>query len=99
MNLTSLRMGIALGLGALALAPPSWARNAAVAGRNQCRAAESQVIDSENRCFQSGGINIDYYQDDGIKVACMQDKRVRAACGPDGQLTRLHAYAAWFTKL
>ena len=49
--------------------------------------------------MDSGGIDIGYYSEDGIKVACMKDKEVQGMCGPDGSLTRLHAYAAWMTKL
>jgi hypothetical protein len=29
----------------------------------------------------------------------MKDKQVQGICGPDGSITRLHAYVAWMTKL
>lgn len=67
--------------------------------QGQCVAHESAVIDSEVRCVDNGGISIGFTGEEGIKVACMQDKVVQGACGPDGRLTRLRAYAAWFNKL
>jgi hypothetical protein len=68
-------------------------------GSIQCLPHEATVIDSEARCIEGGGINIGYNGDDGMKVACMESKQVQGLCGPDGQLTRLRAYAQWFTKL
>src|ERR1035438_1497884 len=67
--------------------------------QGQCAAHESAVIDSEVRCVDNGGISIGFTGEEGIKVACMQDKVVQGACGPDGRLTRLRAYSAWFNKL
>jgi len=65
----------------------------------QCVAHETTVIDSEARCVDNGGISIGFSGDDGVKVACMEDRHVRGLCGPDGSLTRLRAYTAWFNKL
>jgi hypothetical protein len=65
----------------------------------QCLAHETAVIDSEAHCVDNGGIDINYAGDDGLKVACMENKQVQGLCGPDGQLTRLRAYANWFNKL
>jgi len=64
-----------------------------------CAPHETSVIDSEARCVENGGISIGFTGDDGVKVACMEDKNVRSLCGPDGRLTRLRAYTAWFNKL
>lgn len=72
---------------------------AAFSWGSQCQQDQSSVISAENRCVNSGGIDIGYYSDDGMKVACMKNKEVEGQCGPDGSLTRLHAYAAWMTKL
>jgi hypothetical protein len=66
---------------------------------NQCIPRESSVIDSEVRCVPQGGINIGIGDDDGATAACMASKEVQGRCGPDGSLTRLHAYAMWFNKL
>ena len=65
----------------------------------QCMAHESVVIDSEARCVDQGGINIGISEEDGAKVACMANKEVQGRCGPDGRLTRLHAYTVWFNKM
>jgi hypothetical protein len=65
----------------------------------QCVPHETHVIDSEARCVDNGGISIGFTGDDGVKVACMEDKQVRGLCGPDGRITRLRAYTAWFNKL
>jgi hypothetical protein len=74
------------------LVAPSWAER-------QCAANESKVIDAEVRCVDQGGISIGMAEDEGIKVACMANKEVQGRCGPDGRLTRLHAYTVWFNKL
>jgi hypothetical protein len=73
--------------------------SAARAGADSCGGERQSVISSEAQCVASGGINIDYYGDQGIKVACLKDQRVQSVCGPDGQLTRLHAYNSWIRKL
>jgi len=65
----------------------------------QCLPHETAVIDSEARCVDNGGISIGFNGDDGVKVACMEDKHVQGLCGPDGRLTRLRAYSAWYNKL
>ena len=65
----------------------------------QCQLHETAVIDSEARCVDGSGISIGFTGEDGIKVACMQDKQVQGRCGPDGSLTRLRAYTAWYNKL
>ena len=65
----------------------------------QCEPHQMAIIDSEARCVEEGGINIGYNGDDGVKVACMESKQVRSLCGPDGQLTRLRAYSAWYNRL
>ncbi len=65
----------------------------------QCLPSESAVIDAEVRCVPQGGISIGIGDEEGAKVACMASKEVQGRCGPDGQLTRLHAYTQWFNKL
>src|SRR5947209_16002910 len=88
------------GLVHISLAACSWGKNwIALPAEHQCLPQKSTIIAAENRCVEAGGIDIGYYGDDGIKVACMRDKRVQGACGPDGSVTRLHAYVAWMTKL
>jgi hypothetical protein len=84
-------------IGILASAPASAARRASAP--SACPAPQTHVIDSEARCFESGGLRIDFHGDEGIKVACLQDKRVQNVCGPDGRLTRLQAYTSWFARL
>jgi len=66
---------------------------------NPCAPRETRIIDSEARCVDNGGISIGFTGDDGAKVACLEDKHVQGLCGPDGRLTRLRAYTAWFNKL
>jgi hypothetical protein len=65
----------------------------------QCQATTTVVIDSDARCVEQGGINIGISEEEGGKVACMASKEVQAQCGPDGRLTRLHAYSVWFNKM
>jgi hypothetical protein len=76
---------------------PAWAYRQTASG--QCLPDEKALIESEVRCFSGAGLDIGYLADDGLKVACMENKQVQSACGPDGRLTRLHAYSAWFTNL
>jgi hypothetical protein len=64
----------------------------------QCVPNKTGVIDSQVRCVADGGINIGI-DEEGAKVACMASKEVQGRCGPDGRLTRLHAYTTWFNKL
>ncbi len=64
-----------------------------------CGPEQKTVVESEVKCFPSGGVDIGYMSDEGVKVACMQDQRVKSVCGPDGQVTRLQAYRAWYSKL
>ena len=85
---------ILLGLVSL-FAAPRFARAAA----DQCVPEETAVIDSEAHCVDNGGIDIGESDSEGIKVACLESKRVQNTCGPDGRLTRLHAYTLWFNKL
>jgi hypothetical protein len=66
---------------------------------NQCVPDQTQVIESEVRCVDQGGINIGAGDADGAKGACMANKEVQNRCGPDGRLTRLRAYTTWFNKL
>jgi hypothetical protein len=64
-----------------------------------CKAPEKTTIDAELKCFPSAGKNIGYYGDGGAKVACLQDKDVARICGPDGRVTRLHAFTLWYNKV
>ena len=45
--------------------------------------------------MDEGGISIGMGDEEGAKVACMESKAVQNLCGPDGRLTRLHAYESW----
>jgi hypothetical protein len=65
----------------------------------QCAPSESKMIESEARCVNQAGISIGLSEEDGAKVACMQSKVVQNQCGPDGQLTRLHAYESWMSRV
>jgi hypothetical protein len=64
-----------------------------------CAPSESTSISSEARCVKDGGISIALADEEGAKVACMASKEVQGRCGPDGRITRLHAYTEWFNKL
>ena len=79
-------------MGALAGMNPLWAAE-------RCAPSQTQVIESEARCIDEGGISIGIGDEEGAKVACMASKTVQNLCGPDGSLTRLHAYTSWFNKL
>ncbi len=65
----------------------------------QCVPTQSKMIGSEVRCVDQGGISIGIGDEEGAKVACMQSKVVQNRCGPDGSITRLHAYTVWLDKL
>jgi hypothetical protein len=65
----------------------------------QCVASQSQLIESEARCVNQDGISIGLSEEEGAKVACMESKIVQNRCGPDGQLTRLHAYESWMSHV
>jgi len=65
----------------------------------RCEPKGSAVIDAQARCVDQGGISIGIADEEGAKVACMASKEVQGRCGPDGRLTRLHAYTLWFNKL
>src|SRR5438552_10797197 len=66
---------------------------------HQCGQDQSAVIEAEARCVPQGGISIGVGNEEGATVACLASKEVQGRCGPDGQITRLHAYMAWFNKL
>jgi len=81
----------------LILALPLFAGPVLAAG--QCMAHESAVIDSQVRCVDQGGISIGISDEEGAKVACMESKEVQGRCGPDGRITRLHAFTVWYNKM
>src|SRR5438477_12845965 len=64
-----------------------------------CTPDQTGVIEAEARCVDEGGISIGLGDEDGAKVACMASKAVQNRCGPDGRLTRLHAYTNWYNHL
>ena len=64
-----------------------------------CQPTQTSIIEAEARCVDSAGISIGLIGEEGVKVACMEDRQVQGLCGPDGRLTRLRAYTAWFNKL
>jgi len=76
---------------ALLPAIPVWADG-------QCVPPQSMVIDAEVHCAPKG-ISIGLGDEEGAKVSCMANKEVQGRCGPDGQITRLHAYTLWFNKV
>ena len=65
----------------------------------RCAPEQMKVIESEVRCVDEGGISIGLGEEEGAKVACMASREVQNRCGPDGRLTRLHAYTVWFDHL
>jgi len=100
MKRSTLHRAILTGGLPIALAACSWGKDyVSLPSSGACRPEQSSVISAEDRCMDSGGIDIGYFSGDGLKVACMKNKQVQGTCGPDGSLTRLHAYAAWMTKL
>jgi hypothetical protein len=66
-----------------------------VRAETACVPNQTQVIQSQARCVDEGGISIGIGDEEGAKVACMESKAVQNRCGPDGSLTRLHAYETW----
>ena len=72
---------------------PLWASD------HHCEETQTAVIDSDAKCVDQGGISIGLSDEEGAKVACMASKEVQSQCGPDGRVTRLHAYTLWFDKL
>src|SRR5262245_14690594 len=82
----------ALLLGVVLAVGPAWAER-------MCVPDQTEVITSEARCVDQGGISIGLGEEEGAKVACMESRAVQNRCGPDGRLTRLHAYTNWYNKL
>ncbi len=75
------------------LTSPLWAVD------HQCVPSQTTVIDAQARCVDQGGISVGLSEEEGAKVACMANREVQGRCGPDGRLTRLHAYTIWFSKM
>ena len=65
----------------------------------QCVPDQTKVIETDVRCVDQGGISIGLGDEEGAKVACLESKEVQNRCGPDGRMTRLHAYEAWLKML
>jgi hypothetical protein len=67
----------------------------ACAAQDSCQ-QQTALLESESRCADNDGIPT---TSGGGKVGCFADPAVLNACGPEGRLTRLHAWSEWLRKL
>ena len=57
---------------------------------------EFGFVESQSLCFADQGIPLTVGNG---KAGCFAEPGVQHACGPDGRLTRLHAWADWLREL